>query len=62
MTPSEFVYWLQGFLEIENPQEGLTQEQTEKIKKRLDTIFKHETEVATPQPTIRPSPDKRLRC
>lgn len=34
MTPQDFVYWLQGFVELQNPDE-LTKEQWQTIKDHL---------------------------
>lgn len=42
MTSRDFCYWAQGFFEIANPQEGLTPQQTELIKKHLNMVFFHE--------------------
>ena len=42
MTPEQFTYWLQGFVEInENPNEakGITREQWKVIKDHLKTVF-----------------------
>jgi hypothetical protein len=41
MTSRDFVYWLQGFFEISNP-ETITPEQIETIKKHLALVFVHE--------------------
>ena len=51
MTSRDFVYWLQGFMEINDPK-TLTKEQALIIQRHLRMVFAHE---------IDPSmPDKRL--
>lgn len=47
MKSVEFAYWLQGFLEITNP-ESISKEQTEIIKKHLALVFKHEIDPSYP--------------
>lgn len=42
MTPENFCYWLQGLLEIGNPDQ-LTKQQIEIIQDRLDLVFNKET-------------------
>lgn len=42
MTSIEFIYWLQGYLEVADP-EFLTPQQTKKIKDKLATCFQKET-------------------
>ena len=42
LTPEQFVYWLQGFLEIENPT-SLGAKQTTVIKDHLALVFKKVT-------------------
>lgn len=42
MTPEQFVYWLQGFFEISNP-ESLNVTQTQIIQDHLKLVFKKET-------------------
>lgn len=42
MTPENFCYWLQGLLEVGNP-EQLNKEQLEMIKEHLNLVFKKET-------------------
>ena len=40
MTPEQFVYWLQGFVEIrEAEQVGLTKREWDIIKDHLQTVF-----------------------
>ena len=38
MTPQEYINWLDGFLSSNNSKE-LNEEQTQKIKQKLDTVF-----------------------
>lgn len=42
MTPEQFTYWLQGFIEMENPK-TLSLRQTKVIKDHLNLVFKKET-------------------
>ena len=42
MTPENFTYWLQGFIEISNPK-VISEEQTQIIKDHLNLVFKKET-------------------
>lgn len=42
MTEKEFVIWLHGYLEIENPK-SINEKQTQVIKDHLDTFFKKVT-------------------
>ena len=40
MTPEQFTYWLQGFVEIrESEQAGLTEREWDIIKDHLQTVF-----------------------
>lgn len=41
MKSRDFVYWLQGFFELQNP-EVINKERTEMIKNHLSLVFKHE--------------------
>jgi len=41
MTSRDFCYWLQGFFEVSEARQ-LNVDQTEKIKKHLNLVFKHE--------------------
>lgn len=41
MSSRDFIYWLQGFLEISDAKE-LTEKQTEVVKRHLSMVFKHE--------------------
>lgn len=42
MTPENFVYWLQGFLEIEAPK-NVTEEQIKIINAHIALVLKKET-------------------
>lgn len=42
MTSRDFVYWLQGYFEINLDNTGLSVEQTDIIQKHLALVFKHE--------------------
>jgi hypothetical protein len=46
MTPEQFAYWLQGFMEICNP-ETLDEEQTQIIKDHLALVFNKQTPART---------------
>jgi hypothetical protein len=49
MTPEQFVYWLQGFVEIREKQEiGLTEREWDIIKDHLKTVFHKATPTYTP--------------
>lgn len=41
MSSRDFIYWLQGLLEIGNPKE-LNEEQLKIVKNHLNLVFKHE--------------------
>lgn len=49
MKSVEFCYWLQGFYEIADPQNGLTAEQTDMIKRHLQLVFVHEIDPSYPK-------------
>lgn len=53
MNPRDFIYWLQGFLEVANP-ETITKEQVEMIKRHLSLAFIKVTETDNP-PIIIPN-------
>lgn len=42
MSPENFCYWLQGFIEVENPM-NIGENQTKIIKDHLQLVFKKET-------------------
>lgn len=42
MTSKDFVYWLQGFFELSEPNKALTPEQVKSIKNHLKLVFLHE--------------------
>lgn len=42
MTPEQFAYWLQGFMEMENPK-TLNLRQTKVIKDHLAQVFEKKT-------------------
>jgi hypothetical protein len=41
MTSEQFAFWLQGWMELENPQE-MTKEQVDTVKRHLALVFKYE--------------------
>ncbi len=55
MTPEQFTFWLQGFLEIENPLE-LNATQTQIIKDHIALVFNKETPERQKAPRIKESP------
>ena len=44
MTPEQFVYWLQGFMEMANPS-TLNETQTQQIKDHLKLVFDKKTPI-----------------
>lgn len=54
MTPEQFVYWLQGFMEVANPL-TLTETQIQQIKDHLNLVFDKQTPDRT-YPTTDPFP------
>jgi hypothetical protein len=51
LTSRDFAYWLQGFLEIAEP-ENITKEQVVTIKKHLSMVFYHEIDPSFPKEQI----------
>jgi hypothetical protein len=49
MTPEQFAYWMQGFVEIQNSNEPPTKEQWQIIKDHLQLVFNKVTPQYTPQ-------------
>ena len=47
MSPHDFCYWLNGFLEIANPKE-LNKDQLEVVKKHLSLVFEKVTSESSP--------------
>lgn len=56
MTPRDFLYWLQGFLEIDGAddqkREGMTKEQVEVIKKHITLVLQNVTSSPVAQPSL----------
>lgn len=48
MTSRDFCYWLQGFLEIADPTDGISEGQTEIVKRHLSMVFAHEIDPSFP--------------
>lgn len=42
MRHRDFCYWLQGFNEVQKPENGLTKEQWEEVKTHLALCFNYE--------------------
>lgn len=65
MKPRDFCYFLQGFFELTDTSEGITQKQLETIKNKLDSCFEHvnpdEKKPAPARPQTSPFPP-RIRC
>jgi hypothetical protein len=55
MTPEQFTYWLQGFMEISNPIK-LDEKQTQIIKDHLELVFDKQTPDRTFVPPLAPMP------
>lgn len=54
MTSRDFCYWLQGYFELNeelNDGRGMGAGQTERIKRHLALVFKHEIDPSMPDPT-----------
>lgn len=45
MSPENFVYWLQGFIELNNPV-SINEEQTQQIKDHLKLVFDKKTPIS----------------
>jgi hypothetical protein len=53
MTSKDFVYFLQGFFELSEPNVPLTQKQVETIKNHLKLVFLHEIDPSySDDPTV----------
>ncbi len=67
LTPEQFVYWLQGFIETSNPK-SINKEQTKIIKDHLNLVFNKVTPINYIQPTIFgptptiPDPNYQIFC
>lgn len=42
MTSRDFVFWLQGYLELADPDQALKASQVDSIRQHLSLVFKHE--------------------
>ncbi len=73
MTSRDFVYWLQGFAELNGAPPSV--EQWRQIQHHLNLVFKHEIDPSMPDPTgslqdahdgvvppFRPTKDNIYRC
>lgn len=49
MTSRDFIYWLQGYLEIGDPKQGIQQFQVDIIKNHLNMVFIHEIDPSYPK-------------
>lgn len=47
MTPENFVYWLQGYFEVNRSEKFLTEEQFKVVQDHLKTVFHKVTPVYT---------------
>lgn len=47
MTPENFCYWLQGFLELQKPQ-TMAEWQVDEIAKHLKSVFENKTQIYSP--------------
>ena len=60
MTPENFCYWLQGYIELSNCK-SLSPEQTQMISNHLQLVFKRETPICkTKDETYKFEPFKTL--
>lgn len=55
MTPENFIYWLQGYIEIGDPKQ-MSSEQIEIIKDHIALVLKKETPKRAEAPTISIAP------
>lgn len=39
MTPENFVYWLQGYLELSDPKKGLSMKQIDVIEEHIELVI-----------------------
>jgi hypothetical protein len=55
MRAEQFIFWIQGFFEISEasskPEEGLSKEQVDVIKRHLALVFKYDIDPTMPDPT-----------
>lgn len=49
MTPENFIYWLQGFMEIADPK-SMDEKQIQVIKDHISLVLKKETPQRSPSP------------
>ena len=60
MKSRDFVFWLQGFFELNEPEsdpKGLTPYQVKMIKAHLSLVFQHDADIAAkPHPAPSPAP------
>lgn len=66
MSPQDFTFWLQGFLEIENPV-ALDERQTQIVKDHLKLVFEKQTpnrdfQCNTGTGSLNPFPNGVLIC
>lgn len=53
MTSNQFVFWLQGFFELSEPNSPLTEKQVQTIKNHLQLVFLHEIDPSySDDPTV----------
>jgi hypothetical protein len=67
MKSRDFCYWMQGFIELRNPGEGITETQAEIIKDHLNMVFIHEIDPSYPASqqqalTTAHNKDTNIRC